>query len=118
MKYDDLKNQCSSLEQTINSHNQTLSVLKELEDMDFNLKVLELLWNTIIKVAIANNIPPEQAVQKFCKDIEEQYDSKVGFESERNRVRSEYEMVSTKLYINRKVAARPTRDRRFVTKGF
>lgn len=103
MIYNDLKNQRSSLEQTINSHNQTLSVLKQLEDMDFNLKVLELLWNTIIKAAIANNIPPEQAVQKFCKDIEEQYDSKVGFESERNRVRSEYEMDSTKLYINRKV---------------
>ena len=29
MKYDDLKNRCSSLEQTINSHNQTLSVLKQ-----------------------------------------------------------------------------------------
>jgi hypothetical protein len=102
MKYDDLKNRCSSLEQTINSHNQTLSVLKQLEDMDFNLKVLELLWNTINKAAIANNIPPEQAVQKFCKDIEEQYDSKLGFELEVSRVRSEYEMVSTKLYINRK----------------
>ena len=71
MKYDDLKNRCSSLEQTINSHNQTLSVLKKLEDMDLNLKVLELLWNTITKAAIANSVRPEQAVQKFCKDIEE-----------------------------------------------
>ena len=103
MKYDDLKNRCSSLEQTINSHNQTLSVLKQLEDMDLNLKVLELLWNTITKAAIANNIPPEQAVQKFCKDIEEQYNTKVGFELQVSRLRSEYEMVSTKLYINRKV---------------
>jgi hypothetical protein len=103
MIYNDLKNQCSSLEQTINSHNQTLSVLKQLEDMDFNLKVLELLWNTIIKAAIANNIPPEQAVQKFCKDIEEQYDTKVGFELQLSRLRSEYEMVSTNFYIKKKV---------------
>ena len=65
--------------------------------MDLNLKVLELLWNTITKAAIANNIPPEQAVQKFCKDIEEQYDTKVGFELQISWLRSEYETVSTNL---------------------
>ena len=105
MNYNDLKNRCSSLEQIINSHSQTLSVFKELEGMDFDLKVLELLWNTVSRAAVANNIPPEQAVQRFCKDIEEKYDTMVGFELELSRLRSNYEMVSTKLYINKKVLA-------------
>jgi hypothetical protein len=103
MNYNDLKNRCSSLEQIINSHSQTLSVFKELEGMDFDLKVLELLWNTVSRAAVANNIPPEQAVQRFCKEIEEKYDTTVGFELELSRLRSEYETVSTKLYINKKV---------------
>jgi hypothetical protein len=102
MKYNDLKNRCSSLEQTINSHNQTLSVFKELEAMDFGLNVLKLLRNTINKAAVVNNIPANQAVQKFCKDIEEQYHPKVGFELKLSMVRSENDIVTRNLNIARK----------------
>jgi hypothetical protein len=45
-----LNGECSSLEQTVNSHNQTLSVYNELETAGFGLKILKLLRNTIGEV--------------------------------------------------------------------
>jgi hypothetical protein len=63
------------------SFNQSLSVYNQLADMNFGLKQLKLLWNAILEIAAANNIPREQAVSKFFKDIEQQYDDKLGFES-------------------------------------
>jgi hypothetical protein len=97
-----MPNRRSSLEHTINSHSQTLSVFKELEDMGFGLNVLKLLRNTINKAAFANNIPADQAVQKFCKDIEEQYDIKLGFELRLNNLRSINNIVTKSLNIARK----------------
>lgn len=49
--------------------------------MGFGLEELKLLWNTINEIAVANNIPLDEAPQKFVKDIEKQYDNKLGFES-------------------------------------
>ncbi len=41
--------------------------------MTFGLKELKQLWPTISEIAKANNIPAEQAVSKFLKDVDEQY---------------------------------------------
>jgi hypothetical protein len=57
--------------------------------MNFGLKELKLLWNTIIEIAAANNIPREQAVSKFFKDIEQHYDDKLGFESRIDKLQVE-----------------------------
>jgi outer membrane murein-binding lipoprotein Lpp len=57
--------------------------------MGFSLKELKFLWHTINEVAIANNIPPYESVQKFLRDIEEQYDDKLGFESKVDNLRAE-----------------------------
>ncbi len=45
--------------------------------MGFGLKELGQLWLTISEIAKANNIPAEQAVSKFLKDVEEQYRDKL-----------------------------------------
>jgi hypothetical protein len=68
---------CSTLEQSMNSYNQTLSLYDELEVMGFGLKELKLLRNTFNEIAYANNIPQNQACQKFYNDIEEEYDDKL-----------------------------------------
>ena len=66
--------------------------------MGFGIKELKLLRNTIKEIADANNnIPPDQAQQKFYKDIEEQSDDKLGFESQLNKLRSEIATVSNNL---------------------
>jgi hypothetical protein len=96
-KYVKLNGECTSVEQTINSHHQKLSVYAELEQMGFGLKELKLLWHTINEIAEANNISCEDAVQKFFKDVEEQYDDKLGFESKLDRLRSDA------VYFNREI---------------
>jgi hypothetical protein len=88
-KYVKLNEECTSLEQTVNYHRQRISVYDELEQMGFCLKELKLLWHTITEIAEANNISSDDAVQKFFKDIEEQYDDKLGFESKLDKLRSD-----------------------------
>ena len=88
-KYVTLNEECSSLEQTVNFYRQRLSVYDELEEMGFGLKELKLLRRTILEIAEANNISDEDAMQKFFKDVEEQYDDKLGFESKLDRLRSD-----------------------------
>jgi hypothetical protein len=86
-KYDDLNQECSTLEQSVNSYNQKLSLYDELQAMGLGLKELKLLRNTINEIAYANNIPADQAQQKFHKDIEQHYDDRLGFELQLNKLR-------------------------------
>ena len=81
-----LSQQCSLAQNTLNSHRSTISALEDLETMGFGVKELKLLWHTINKVAVANNIPLNEARQKFFKDVEEQYDNKLGFESKAQNI--------------------------------
>lgn len=60
----------------------------ELYDMGFRIKELKLLRNTIKEIAITNNVHPDEAVPKFFRDIDEQYDDKLGFESKIVNLRS------------------------------
>jgi hypothetical protein len=85
----------------VKSYNQKLSLYEELKSMGFGLKELKLLHNTINETAEANKIPADQAQQKFYKDIEEQYDDKLGFESQLNKLRSEIAIVDINLNISR-----------------
>jgi septation ring formation regulator EzrA len=73
----------------------------ELQAMGFGLKELKLLRNTINETAEANKILADQAQQKFYKDIEEQYDDKLGFESQLNKLRAEIAIVNINLNISR-----------------
>jgi hypothetical protein len=84
-----LNEECTSVEQTVNFYRQRISVYEKLEQMGFGLKELKLLWHTITEIAEANNISDEDAVQKFFKDVEEQYDDKLGFESKLDKLRSD-----------------------------
>jgi hypothetical protein len=93
-EYNFLGQKCSSLENTVNSHEQIISILKELEAMEFGPEELKLLWNTINEIAAANNMPLYEAQQKFFKDVEEQYDNKLGFESKVQNLRLEINKLS------------------------
>jgi DNA-binding transcriptional MerR regulator len=100
-RWDDLKQECSILEEHVKSYNQRLSLYDELQNMRFGLKELKLLRNTINEIAYANNIPADQAQQKFYKDIEEQYDDKLGFELQLNKLRSDISAVNINLNVSR-----------------
>ncbi len=100
-KFENLKGECDFLEQTIATHHQTLAVYNELEQMGFGLKELKLLRHTIAETAKANNISNKQAVQKFIRDVDEQYDDKLGFESKLDKVRSDIVNINDELAISR-----------------
>ncbi|MBA3978862.1 MAG: hypothetical protein H0X50_11870 [Nitrosopumilus sp.] len=86
-----LNNSVLSLESQVSMHKQTMNTFSWLDPMGFGLKLLNQLWLTISEIAEANSIPREQAVPKFLKDVEEQYDWKIGFEDKVNSKRMELE---------------------------
>ncbi len=57
--------------------------------MNLGLKEIKQLLNTILEITEANNISPDKAVSKFLKDMEEQYDNKLGFEAKVKEKRDE-----------------------------
>ena len=48
--------------------------------MGFDSSQLKTLLDKIIDIAISNGVNPRLAVNKFIEDIETQYDTKLGFE--------------------------------------
>lgn len=82
IRYNYLDQECSKLQQKI-------SLCSELDHMGFGLKELKLLRNAIIEIAAANNIPENQAVKLFSKDVEENYDDKIEFQSKKLRLEEE-----------------------------
>lgn len=96
----DLNNLVLSLQSQVDMHRQTLYALSELKPMGFGMNELKQLWLTISEIAEANSIPREQAVPKFLKDVEEQYDRIIGFEDKVNSKRKELESLNNQIYHN------------------
>jgi hypothetical protein len=78
--HDDLLSEIASLEERKSYSKQSLDALLELRHAGFGLKELKQLNNTVSEIAEANNIEHYDAGMRFLKDIEKQYDNKLGFE--------------------------------------
>ena len=103
----ELEQQRSALQLFMNTHNQTISIHKDLESMGFGLKELTFLYDTITEIAFENDIPVGKAIKKFLSDVEEQYNRKLGFEerlqnlkSEINGLRKERTQLRTEILLN------------------
>ncbi len=81
----------------INQYKQTLDIYHRLESMGFDFKRIEQLHNTILEIAKANNIPNDGAVLKFFKDLEEQYNNKLGFELKIDEKRKEIDKINIQI---------------------
>jgi hypothetical protein len=76
--------------------------------MRFGLEELKLLWNTINEITVANNMPLYEAQQKFFKDIKEQYDNKLGFESKVQNLKTEVNtLTQEKKRLHEELLAQP-----------
>ncbi len=84
----DLLKQIASLNSQLDVSRQTMTIYQGLNAMGFDLKKLKQLYSTIIEIAIANHILVWDAVTKFLNDIEDQYDSKLGFETKIKELRT------------------------------
>ena len=87
----------SALEQLIQSHRQTLSIYNELESFGFGLKELKLLYHTVDEISIANNIPIGDGVKKFLKDVDDNYDDRLGFASKVEKLDLEITRLTQQL---------------------
>lgn len=85
--------QYSSLQQAISLHAHKLRVYNDLDNVGFGSGELKRLLDTIINIMNSNNINYWLAVNKFFKDVETQYDSKLGFESEKERLNTQIQIL-------------------------
>ena len=65
--------------------------------MGFGLKEIKQLQYTILEIASANNITDDNAILKFLKDLEEQYDNKLGFEIKVDEKRKELNKLNSQI---------------------
>jgi len=96
-----LTQQVSILESKIDQHRLTLDIYSQLQAMGFGLKELRQLWDLIGEISDANQIHHRDAVSKFFKDIQEQYDSKLGFETKINEKRDDLALINRELNNSR-----------------
>lgn len=86
-----------SLEERENYSKQSLDILLELRHEGFGFKELKQLKNTVIEIAQANGISWYDAGRKFVKDIESQYDNKLGFETKINKLKVEFKKLEDEV---------------------
>ena len=82
-----------SLRNAINLHSENLSVYNELASIGFGSKELRSLLHIILDITNSNGITQWLAVDKFFKDIETQYDAKLGFESKKESLNFEIQIL-------------------------
>lgn len=78
---DHLSRQISILKNQLCFCTQEISTYKDLCGYGFGLKELKIVRQTLVQIAVANHMRPEEVGKKFLKDIEDQYDDKVGFKN-------------------------------------
>jgi hypothetical protein len=105
-----LESQNSSLARAICLHSSILEVYNELNNAGFDIEKLKGLHETIRKIAESNQISTWAAVVKFFKDIETQYDAKLGFEAEKDRLNTEIQVLEEK----RKIELENLREQPFI----
>jgi hypothetical protein len=98
-----LNNSVLYFQSEIDDHKQTLDVYSQLKAIEFGLKELKQLRYTILEIAGENNISRTEASSKFLKDVEEQYDTKLGFESKIKEKREELVVLNNQINASRQI---------------
>jgi predicted nucleic acid-binding Zn-ribbon protein len=96
----DLKDKIDELESRQESLTQTMNAYSELVKMGLDLEELKQLVSTIMRIANANGIPNDKAADKFFRDIQEQYDNKIGFEKMADVKKTELVQTANKLAVS------------------
>ena len=80
------------LQKKITEKTGLLTEADELEKLDLNTERLRTLREKIVEVAARHGFKPKEAVEKFFKDLAAQYDPKLGFELEKDRLETTIEI--------------------------
>lgn len=99
-----LKGESKYWEQFVATQRLKASTYEELEDMGFGINRMRLLKDTIKELAVENNIQENVAVETFFRDIAENYDRKLGYQSQIKKMIEELNSLTSALYCKREVA--------------
>ncbi len=80
-----------------------MNIYYELQSMNLGLKEIKQLLNTIMEIAEANKISPDDSISKFLDDIEKDYDDKLGFEDKVKEKRKEIVNMNKELNNSRQI---------------
>lgn len=98
----DLLKEISNLRLQCYNYEQTISNYQELKEMGFGLKELKQLKGLITEVSAANSIDPYESVTRFFKELEKNYDTKLGLESKIKEMQNDYELLKNKVAENQR----------------
>jgi predicted nucleic acid-binding Zn-ribbon protein len=76
---------------------QSVKIISELYHAGFEFEELRQLKNTVGEISEAYNISWYEAGKKFIQDIESQYDSKLGFETKINDLKTEKKKLESEV---------------------
>ena len=93
----DLLREINRLDDQLRFSKQTMDIYQQLFSMGFGLKELKELYSNLIEISLANDIKVTEAVSKFLKDIKEQYDDKLGFESKIREMKQDMRSLEAKV---------------------
>ena len=94
---DDLLKEIESLEKREGYSRQSLDTLQDLNYAGYGLKELKQLKNTVIEIAVSNGIGFYDAGRKFLKDVENQYNNKLGFETKIKEIKTELKKLEDEV---------------------
>ncbi len=101
----DLLKEISNLEWQSYNYKLTMSNYQELNQIGFGLKELKHLKGLVTEISAANSIDPSEAVTRFFKELEENYDTKLGLYSKIKEMQNEYEQLKNKVAENQRYLA-------------
>lgn len=99
-----LKGECQFWEEHAAAHQQMALIYEELEEVGFGISRLRLLQDTIKEIATERKIPKNVATENLFRDIEENYDRKLGYQSQIRKAIEELNSLTLVLSFKREVA--------------
>ena len=101
----DLLKEISDLKVQSYNYKQTINNYQDLIQMGFGLKELKQLNGLITEVSVANSIDSSESVTRFFKELEKNYDTKLGLEPKIKEMQNEYEHLKNKVVENQRYLA-------------
>jgi len=97
LKRDKLREEINSLEDRSNYFQQTLKIYEELDKEGLGLKELKRLNYFVMESAFANGLEVRGAIKNFLKDLEDNYDNKLGFEKKIIELKAEMKKLEQEV---------------------
>jgi hypothetical protein len=97
LKRDNLVQDITSLKDRSNYYQETIKVYRELHKEGLRLQELKKLNYLVKELAFENGLGVKDAIKNFLKDIEDNYDNKLGFEKKINDLKAEMKKLEKQV---------------------